>query len=317
VGYQIYRRVDDSELAFRIRTAGEVPEGDGAVSARIGTDAVRALGDRTFVVGGEHGAADFPSGTWEAVGAIYAAQRDTYDALVPTIGDSTSTGIDWSVYLVTVHTDDPEIWFASPPDSGYSVDNIAPNVPGGFVAMSQGENGNQLDWNDPVDHDFQYFNVYRATDPGFEHGPENLVHSTTASSWIDPSPGEGSAYYKLTAFDYTGNESDAAEASVTVGVGTPKLPARFALHPVAPNPVQQTARLRYDVPASGGEVRLEIFDVAGRTVRRLVDGTAIPGEQSAVWDGRDHAGRPVPAGVYLCRMRAPEYMKVQRVLLAQ
>ncbi len=123
-----------------------------------------------------------------------------YVTLAPTTGDSTASGIDWSVYLVTTHTTDPLTWYASGADSGYSVDNLAPSVPTGFVASRQG-GANQLAWNDPVDADFRYFRVYRSGDPGFMPGPANLVHSTTSTSWTDSAPGSGAVYYKLTATD--------------------------------------------------------------------------------------------------------------------
>jgi hypothetical protein len=134
---------------------------------------------------------------------------------------------------------------------------------------------------------------------------------------MDPNPAGESVYYKLTALDHAGNESVPAAASVTVGVPPASLPDWFALHPVAPNPVRDHAVLRYDVPAAGGQVRLEIFDVAGRRVRGLVEGPAAPGAQTVSWDGRDDRGRAVRAGVYLCRMRAPGFTRVRKLMIAR
>ena len=48
---------------------------------------------------------------------------------------------------------------------------------------------------------------------------------------------------------------------------------------------------------------LEIHDLAGRLVRRLVDGTLPAGEHEVVWNGRDEAGRAVGSGQYLARLR--------------
>jgi subtilisin family serine protease len=60
----------------------------------------------------------------------------------------------------------------------------------------------------------------------------------------------------------------------------------------APNPFALVTRL-------GGEPRdtIDLFDVRGRRVRTL---RASP-DGTVVWDGRDGAGRPLPAGLYLAR----------------
>jgi flagellar hook assembly protein FlgD len=49
-------------------------------------------------------------------------------------------------------------------------------------------------------------------------------------------------------------------------------------------------------------VRLRILDVAGRTVRTLVDGSIAAGSHEWTWDGTDARGRPLPAGVYFQRI---------------
>ena len=49
------------------------------------------------------------------------------------------------------------------------------------------------------------------------------------------------------------------------------------------------------------EVRVEIFDLGGRSLWRKVQMGF--GEQSVVWEGRDDAGTIVPPGLYLCKIR--------------
>jgi flagellar hook assembly protein FlgD len=41
-----------------------------------------------------------------------------------------------------------------------------------------------------------------------------------------------------------------------------------------------------------------IFDVTGRRVHTLAKGLFTAGDRELVWDGRDSAGRQLPAGVY-------------------
>ena len=57
--------------------------------------------------------------------------------------------------------------------------------------------------------------------------------------------------------------------------------------------------------ASGGFATLEMFDIAGRRVRVLAAGALAAGPQAWTWDGCDDAGRSLPSGTYLGRLRTP------------
>lgn len=73
--------------------------------------------------------------------------------------------------------------------------------------------------------------------------------------------------------------------------------------PLAPNPVRGEARFAFALPATG-PVRLEVFDLAGRSVRVLLDGTLQAQRYHFGWDVRDANGRAVPPGVYLALLRS-------------
>jgi len=70
---------------------------------------------------------------------------------------------------------------------------------------------------------------------------------------------------------------------------------------VAPNPSRGRTRIIYSVPATG-KVLLTIHNTLGRRVRRLVSKMLNTGQRSIQWDGRDHKGRAVPNGTYVCRL---------------
>ena len=61
------------------------------------------------------------------------------------------------------------------------------------------------------------------------------------------------------------------------------------------------AVLKVDVPR---QVRVDIYDLAGRFVTSLFDGLSVSGAygESIVWRGEDRAGERVPPGIYLCRV---------------
>lgn len=79
---------------------------------------------------------------------------------------------------------------------------------------------------------------------------------------------------------------------------------RWHLFPNVPNPFNPTTRIEYEVAAQV-PVTLRVYDVAGRLVRELVARRRPePGKHVVVWDGRDDAGRAVPSGVYVYRLRS-------------
>ena len=82
-----------------------------------------------------------------------------------------------------------------------------------------------------------------------------------------------------------------------------------------PNPTAGAVAVPFRLPAAA-RVRLDVVDVLGRVVRVIVDERREAGAHEAAWDGRDGAGRPAAAGVYLLRLDAgagPEAVRVTRL----
>ncbi|MFN8178728.1 MAG: FlgD immunoglobulin-like domain containing protein [bacterium] len=86
---------------------------------------------------------------------------------------------------------------------------------------------------------------------------------------------------------------------------TAPLPKVLALQANAPNPFRGGTEIRYDLPKSG-PVSLKIYDVTGRLVRTLVNGTREAGFRSVTWDGIDDAGHRSAAGVYFYTLQAQD-----------
>jgi hypothetical protein len=84
-----------------------------------------------------------------------------------------------------------------------------------------------------------------------------------------------------------------------------------------PNPFSASTTIRFDVPASGGRVKLAVFDVNGRRVRTLEDGFVAGGAQTSRWDGLDAAGRPAASGVYFCRLEASGATQSTKLMLVR
>ena len=64
-------------------------------------------------------------------------------------------------------------------------------------------------------------------------------------------------------------------------------------------------------------VRLDIHDVRGRRVARLLDSEREAGRLSVVWNGRDGDGRPLPSGVYFARLSAGERVDSHKLVLVK
>ena len=58
-----------------------------------------------------------------------------------------------------------------------------------------------------------------------------------------------------------------------------------------------------------------IYDVAGRRVAELVDGTLAIGTHRLSWNGRTAEGRSVPAGVYFVRVDSSDFTLTDEVVL--
>jgi hypothetical protein len=72
----------------------------------------------------------------------------------------------------------------------------------------------------------------------------------------------------------------------------------------APNPSTAGVVIRCLLPQREAAT-VVLFDASGRVVRRLHDGDLPAGETPLPWNGRDDAGRAVPAGVYLVKVTTP------------
>jgi hypothetical protein len=89
----------------------------------------------------------------------------------------------------------------------------------------------------------------------------------------------------------------------------------FGLYQNVPNPFTSTTVMRYGLPAGGGHVKLEVFNVTGRLVRTLVDEVMPSGMHTITWSGCNDAGRELPAGIYFQRLTLGDRVSARKMLL--
>jgi len=274
-GYSIYRRID-------ARVATLDPVGSRRAAA-VGRNLERA--DELLTGDG------FPPGTWKFLSFVPALQVPSYVALVPTFGDSTLAGPVWTSFFVAAHTTVPSIWFASPPDSGYSIDNLPPAAPTNL----HWETATRLAWNEAPEVDAAYYRVYGSSTAEFSSA-ELLFQTPVPEQDVAETP---YAFYHVTTSDDAGNESAPTRIESPL-LGAPQAPMPgLSLSPGAPNPFRGVIRFALSLPAPAF-VSWELFDAAGRRVAARPGQAFEAGERQIVLDvPRLRLG----AGTYFVRLR--------------
>ncbi|MFI5252614.1 MAG: multiheme c-type cytochrome [Bacteroidota bacterium] len=255
---------------------------------------------------------------WTFVGSVPAANLPKYSFDAPTLFDSTIVkGMYMTTFYVSGQTNNSAIVYSTPPDSGYSVDNLLPNTPTGLTSKSTAQ-GIGLSWDQSADKDFNYFAVYRSTSANFDIKGLAPLTTLTDDKFTDNNVINGhDYYYKVTAYDFSGNQSLVSnEIHVIINGVTdvPAMPNEFALQQNYPNPFNPTTEVKYQMPQAG-HIRITIFNTLGVEITKLVDQDQAPGYYTARWNGKDQSGMTVSSGIYLYRMEAGSFSTVKKMIL--
>jgi hypothetical protein len=155
---------------------------------------------------------------------------------------------------------------------------------------------------------------YGQLDPGTvrifrqpEHGSiVSIDPETGAIHYQQDAAGAAADSFAYVVFDSNGAVSDVTEVRVersTTGVDPESTSEVDAfLRVTGAHPSTGATALSFAVQESG-PAHLDIFDTAGRLVRRIFDQEVRGGETySASWDGRNASGRSAATGVYYARL---------------
>lgn len=91
-------------------------------------------------------------------------------------------------------------------------------------------------------------------------------------------------------------------------------PTALRFHAPRPNPLSRETRFAFDLPQAA-PVTLEVFDVHGRRVARVVAGGLPAGRHEARWDAADERGGRLAAGLYFARFVTPGLVESRRLVL--
>jgi hypothetical protein len=290
--YSIWRQAPSLTAAVALRTGAATLPADGTSPA----SASRALYRTTLTAAGTY--------YWEFLASQTAQGFPGYSYVAATGADSVGAGNPYTRYMIeavgSTYAGSTPHW-SSAPDSGYSVDNLAPATPAPFTGQYVAGVA-YLAWHPNPDADLAGYRLYRGASAGFTPNAGNFVGALSSTDYADAA---GAPFvYKLCAVDSHGNTSPFATLlpSGTLGVGDVS-PHDLSFAAPIPNPARGAAGLEFTLTRAG-RVRLSAYDAAGRRVRLVRDGELPAGAHRENFDLRDDAGHELASGLYVLVLEA-------------
>lgn len=250
---------------------------------------------------------------WVGLTSVGAYGNEVYIVEATTLADSTSEDNAVMTYRVIANMDEGN--FDSDPASGYSVDNIAPEMVMGLNA-DVADGNVTLSWDHSQANDFSHYVVYYHNQADLIPSEETMIGTHSLPTFEHNVDEVGEHYYVVSAVDLNENEGEYSEAvNITLLslVDVHGLPKTFALHQNYPNPFNPNTTIRYDLPEAG-DVSIIIYDMMGREVSTLISGQKDAGYHFIEWNGTNSMGYSVAAGVYVYTIQAGKYRDLQKMI---
>ncbi len=181
--------------------------------------------------------------------------------------------------------------------------------PSGEVVMTAYRVGGQT-WSGKV-------RVYDAATRQLEWESAELAGFTGTAS-VDDVDGDGKHEVIITRYDYSGGWGY-VEVYGHVGVGAdagPEYALRHAAPVALPSVLSGPAWVRFELSRTT-QVRLEVYDQAGRAVRTLVGATLPAGRYNVRWDGTADDGTGAPAGTYTYQLQRGTEVQAGRLVVTR
>jgi hypothetical protein len=172
-----------------------------------------------------------------------------------------------------------------------------------------------LEW-DSIEN-FQYYKLERSTDSLFITGVE--TNYLQYNNYTDNDLEFNTEYfYRVSAYvngfwtDYSNVVSVMLE-NVNIA-GANDIPTVYKVHQNHPNPFNPVTTLRYELPQDA-MVNITIYDMMGRQVKSLVNGSQTAGYRTIQWNAANDRNEPVSAGLYLYTIEAGKFRQTKKMVL--
>jgi len=143
------------------------------------------------------------------------------------------------------------------------------------------------------------------------NGSPASVSGVSACYETELIPGTKAVWTKLGSYRV---ELDRDTSGIREWRGSVPEPGGLRLVRNYPNPFNCATEIRYEL-SSAAEVRLEVFDAKGRSVRVIRAGLQSPGLRAIAWDGIDDRRHPASSGVYYYSLKAGRETRTGKCLL--
>ena len=104
--------------------------------------------------------------------------------------------------------------------------------------------------------------------------------------------------------------------SIAIEYDSEHHPNEFKLYQNYPNPFNSYTTIFYHL-SNREYIELQIYDMNGRLVKKLVNNEQQPGTYSIIWNGLDEAGVKVTSGIYICRLEAGNHLFTCKMILTK
>lgn len=175
-------------------------------------------------------------------------------------------------------------------------------------------NGNypKIIWMRGREPDLVSYSVYRKT--GLS-GMWNQIGTTvqTVSEYTDQTTVGDTVFYKIQSQDNQGKLSCFSDI-VSIGDGRPTPPEKeypLLLDQNYPNPFNPVTSIKFSLSVQT-HIKLTVYDVLGREVARLFEGTLQAGAHEIGWNGTNY-----PSGVYFYRLETPGITFSKKMVFAK
>jgi hypothetical protein len=127
-------------------------------------------------------------------------------------------------------------------------------------------------------------------------------------SWLDDAWDMDGDFGRTAVMQFKGSFSNLSAVGET-----PRSAALLGNHP---NPFNPATTLTFSLPRDM-VVKLDVYSLQGRLVRRLLQSRLEVGTHRVIWNGEDLQGSPAPSGTYLARLVTEDGLEVHKMVLAK
>jgi len=167
--------------------------------------------------------------------------------------------------------------------------------------------------------------VYRDLTFGFTPNENNLFLTQTTTKFTEKlAEAPDAIYYKITSVDTQENESEPSDEVTIIVTGVEvevELAAYYKLYPNYPNPFNPETTIGFRLKAEG-YVRLNVYDIKGELIEKLVDEYKPTGYHEVKFNGTGkNKIDGLASGIYLYsidvfnQIKIPVYRKMNKMIM--